>query len=116
MEVQAANEAATTEMKEPVSTTKMEEPTKGLGQVTMVDLKKHKQGKRLAEWNCQNKEKLKVQESESKLSQYYGTGAILAVGALGTLGYYVYQSKKGNVALVNPSDITLVRSHKFEME
>ena len=55
--------------------TKMEGP----GQVTAVDPKKHEQGLRVAEWNWQNRKKLKVQKSESKLSQCYGNGAVMVV-------------------------------------
>ena len=77
---QAVSKAATTKMKEPVSkaATKMEEPVseaatiKGPSRVTTVDLKKHKQGLRVAEWNHQNREKLEALKSKSKLtsSQY----------------------------------------------
>ena len=82
------------------TTTKMEGP----GKETMIDLKKHEQGMRLAEWNCQNKEKLKAEKSKSKLtsSQYYGIEAIMAVRALGVLSYYVYQSKKRGTPKVTP--------------
>ena len=56
--------------------------------------KKVEQGKRLVEWNLKNKGKLaqvaKAQESEPKLSQAYGIGAVIAVGVLGLLGYYIY--------------------------
>ena len=30
-------------------------------------------------------------------SQYYGIGAVLAVGVIGSLSYYIYQAKKGEV-------------------
>ena len=33
-------------------------------------------------------------------SQCYGIGAVLAVGVIGGLGYYVYQAKKGEVNAV----------------
>ena len=29
------------------------------------------------------------------MNQYYGIGAVIAVGVIGGLGYYIYQSKKG---------------------
>ena len=66
-----------------------------LQQVMTKDLKKVEVGKRLAEYNQRKREELandqKI-ESEPKLtsSQYYGTGAIMAVGVLGVLGYYIY--------------------------
>ena len=31
------------------------------------------------------------------MNQYYGIGAILAVGVIGGLGYYIYQTKKEEV-------------------
>ena len=65
-------------------TTKMAEQTQ-LQQVRTKDPKKVEAGKRLAEYNHRKREELaKVQkiETEPKLTlcQYYGTGAIMAVG------------------------------------
>ena len=31
----------------------------------------------------------------SRVNQYYGIGAVIAVGVIGGLGYYIYQAKKG---------------------
>ena len=46
----------------------------------------------------QKSEELKSQKSEVLTSsQYYGIGAILAVGVIGGLGYHVYQAKVNNV-------------------
>ena len=74
------------------NTTNVEEPVK----VMKKDTKKVAQGERLAESNSRKKEELtqksKAQESEPKLSQVYGVGAVIAVEALGLLGYYIYQS------------------------
>ena len=78
-----ANEAATTKMAEQTQ----------LQQVMMKDPKKVEVGKRLAEYNSRKREELaKAQKSEPKLtlSQYYGAGAIVAIGMLGILGYYIY--------------------------
>ena len=116
-----------------VTATKVEEPV----QVMTKDPKKVAAGKRLAEWNPNNKEKLtqmaKTQESEPKLtsSQAYGIGAVIAVGVLDLLGYwgvrlsgYVYQSRKGDTSK-DAIKVTLVKSievqtqrqaNKFEME
>ena len=33
-------------------------------------------------------------EVKSEVSQYYGIGAVIAVGLIGGLGYYTYQTKK----------------------
>ena len=100
------SEATTKRMKKPPpATTKMKEPvskaatTKGPSRVITVDTKKREQGLRVAEWNCQNRGKLKAQKNEPKPSQYYGTGAVMAVGALSILSYYVYQSKKKDATL-----------------
>ena len=63
--------------------------------VTVKDPKKVEQGKRLAEYKRKRREELKLQKSE--VSQYYGIGAVLAVGVIGGHGYYLYQIKKGAV-------------------
>ena len=81
-------------------------------QVTTKYPKKVEAGKKLTEYNCKKKEKLKVQKSESKqlepkitLSQYstfYGVRDVLVVGVIGCgLGYYVYNSKEGDVNTAN---------------
>ena len=67
--------------------------TKEPQRVTTKDLKKVEVGKRLAEHNYKKRE-LKAQKSEG-VNQYYGilafsTGAVLAVGVIGGLGYYIY--------------------------
>ena len=64
----------------------MAEQTK-IQQVTTIDSKKVDTGKRLAEYTCRKREELKAQKSESepKLTsiQYYGAGAVVAIGMLG---------------------------------
>ena len=67
--------------------------------------KKVEAGKRLAEYNRRKREELaKAQKIESKpkptSSQYYGAGAVMAVVALGILGYCAYRSKKGDTTKV----------------
>ena len=32
-----------------------------------------------------------------ELNQYYGIGIVLAVGVIGSLGYYIYRTKRGEV-------------------
>ena len=83
-------------------------------QVTAKDPKKVKAGKRLAEYNHRKREELKVQKSEVL------TGAVLAVGVIGSLGYYVYQAKKGEVNAVttlylisNPLRLRSLKWSKF---
>ena len=72
-----------------VTTTKVEEPD----QVIMKDPKKVAAGKTLAESNSgkiEEHEWLAKAQSESKLT-YYGAGAIVTIGALAVIGYYIYQ-------------------------
>ena len=88
-------------------------------QVTTKDPKKVEAGKRLAEYNHRKREELKAHKSEvePKLtsSTCYGIGAVLAVGVIGGLGYYLYQAKKGEVNNVVPSQ-QHPKANKFEME
>ena len=39
-------------------------------------------------------QKAKSEGPSRGVSQYYSIGAVLAVGVIGGLGYYIYQSKK----------------------
>ena len=67
--------------------------------VTTKDPKKVGAGKRLAAINHKKREAKKREEQaqleKSGMNQYYGIGAIIAVGVIGSLGYYIYRSKKG---------------------
>ena len=67
-QLQATNQVSTKMASNEVSTTNVEVSL----QVTMKDPKKIAVGKRLAEWNCNNKEKLdqaaKTQESKPMLT------------------------------------------------
>ena len=61
-------------------------------QVTMKDPKKVDAGKRLAECNRRKREEgaqLAKSQSESNLT-YYSAGAVIAVGVLGVISYYIY--------------------------
>ena len=67
--------------------------------VATKDPKKAEAGKRLAAINHKKRE-AKKREEQAQLekigvNQYYGIGAVLAVGMIGGLGYYIYRSKKG---------------------
>ena len=72
----------------------MKEPQR----VTTKNPKKVEAGKRLAESNHKKRE-VKKREEQVKLeasgvNQYYGIGAVLALGVIGGLGYYIYRTKK----------------------
>ena len=69
----------------------MKEPQR----VTTKNPKKVEAGKRLAESNHKRRETKKQAKLEaSGVNQYYGIGAVIALGVIGGLGYYIYQSKK----------------------
>ena len=65
-----------------------------LQQVTMKDPKEVEVGRCLAAHNCKKREAKKreeqVQSEKSGVNQYYGAGAVIAVGVIGGLGYYIY--------------------------
>ena len=64
--------------------------------VTTKNPKKVESGKRLAESNHKKREvKKQVKLEVSGVNQYYGIGAVLALGIIGSLGYYIYLTKKG---------------------
>ena len=69
-------------------------------QVTRRNLKKVEADKRLAAHNRRKREELKakkreeqVQTPKGELNQYYSIGVVLAVGVIGCLCYYIYQTK-----------------------
>ena len=94
-----------------VTTTKMEGP----GRVTTKDPKNVAVGKRLAEYSHKKREglaqatKAQKSESEPKLtsSQYYALGLYSCWGVRCSSGYYIHQSKKGNI-----TKVTLVHQSK----
>ena len=64
---------------------------KELQRVTTKNPKKVEAGKRLAESNRKKREAKKQSNLEaSRVNQYYGIGAVLALGVIGGLGYYIY--------------------------
>ena len=70
--------------------------TKEPQRVTTKNPKKVEAGKRLAESNRKKREVKKQAKLEaSGVNQYYGIGAVIALGVIGGLGYYIYQTKKG---------------------
>ena len=71
----------------------MKEPQR----VTTKNPKKVEAGKRLAESNRKKREVKKREQAKleaSGVNQYYGIGAVIALGVIGGLGYYIYRSKK----------------------
>ena len=84
-------------------------------------------GKRLAMHNRGRREEQRKEPAQLEKSgenQYYGIGAVLALGVIGGLGYYIYQSRKGPA----PREVTMPASqqpshpqaqqqaNKFEMD
>ena len=67
---------------------------------------------------------MKEREEQVKLevsgvNQYYGIGAVLALGVIGGLGYYIYRTKKGEQPQQNnpkPHPQTQPQTNKFEMD
>ena len=104
----------------------VQQVTKEPQQVTTKDPKKVEAGKRLAAINRKKRE-AKKREEQAKLekigvNQYYGIGAVIALGVIGGLGYYIYRSKKRQVpdrALQCPAPPQQPPSHpqtnKFEL-
>ena len=71
----------------------------------MKDPKRVEAGKRLAAISHKKREVKKREEAQNGgMNQYYGigAGAILAVGVIGGLGYYIYRTKKGEVPSRDP--------------
>ena len=107
--------------KEPEQITKEpEQITKELQRVTTKNSKKVEAGKRLAERNRKKREAKKQSKLEkSGVNQYYGIGAVLALGVIGGLGYYIYWSKKGEQPQRNnpkPHPRTQLQTNKLEMD
>ena len=64
--------------------------------VTTKNPKKVEAGKRLAESNHKKigaKKQAKLEAS--RVNQYYRIEAVIALGVIGSLGYYIYGTKKG---------------------
>ena len=82
---------------EPQQITKeLQQVMKELQRVTTKNPKKVEAGKRLAESNHKKREAKKQAKLEtSRVNQYYGIGAVLSLGVIGGLGYYIYRTKKG---------------------
>ena len=97
--------------------------TKEPQRVTTKNPKKVEAGKRLAESNRKKREVKKREEQAkfeaSRENQDYGIGAILPLGVIGGLGYYIYRSKKGEQPQQNntkPHPQAQLQTNKFEMD
>ena len=101
--------------KEPQQVTQV---TKEPRRVTTKNPKKVEVGKRLAESNRKRREAKKQAKLEaSGVNQYYGIGAVIALGVIGGLGYYIYRSKKGEQQNnPKPHPQTQPQTNKFEMD
>ena len=95
--------------------------------VTTKNPKKVEAGKRLAEHNHKKRKAKKREEQaqleKSRVSQYYGIGAVIALGVIGGLGYYIYRTKKGEQPSSNlqqnnpkPHPQAQPQTNKFEMD
>ena len=68
------------------------------------------------------KRKEQVKLEKSRANQYYGIGAVIALGVIGSLGYYIHQSKKveqpSNLQQNNPKPHSQEQpqTNKFEMD
>ena len=97
-------------------------------QVTTKNPKKVEAGKRLAESNRKKREAKKREQARLEASrnwrpvnQYYGIGAVIALGVIGGLGYYIYRTMKGEqpqgeAQQHNPKPHPQPQTNKSEME
>ena len=96
--------------------------TKEPQRVTTKNPKKVEAGKRLAESNHKKREAKKREQAKleaSGVNQYYGIGAVIALGVIGGLGYYIYRSKKGEQLQQNnpkPHPQAQPQTNKFEID
>ena len=90
--------------------------------VTTKNPKKVEAGKRLVESNHKKKEAKKQAKLEARgnwrpVNQYYGIGAVIVLGVIGGLGYYIYRTKKvEQTQRNNPKPHPQPQTNKFEMD
>ena len=99
---------------------KVQRVTKEPQRVTTKNPKKVEAGKRLAESNHKKREAKKQAKLEtSRVNHNYGVGAVIALGVIGGLGYYVYRTKKGEQPQQKnpkPQPQTQPQTNKIEMD
>ena len=101
---------------------KAQQVTKEPQRVTTKNPKKVEAGKRLAESNCKKREVKKREQAKleaSGVNQYYRIGAVIVLGVIGGLGYYIYRSKRGEQPKQNnpnSHDQTQLQTNKFEID
>ena len=104
----------------------VQQVTKELQRVTTKDPKKVEAGKRLAAINHKKREEqTQLEKTEGGVNQYYGIGAVIALGVISCLGYYIYHTKKGeqssnpqqNNPKPRPQALAIyLQTNKFEMD
>ena len=105
----------------------MQQITKEPQRVTTKNPKKVEAGKRLAESNRKKREAKKQAKLEASgvllwnyyYYYYYGIGAVLALGVIGGLGYYIYRTKNVEQPQRNnpkPHPQMQPQTNKFEMD
>ena len=113
-------------MKEPQQVTQVMKEPQQAQRVTTKNPKKVEMGKRLAAHNHKKREEQRKEQEQlekSGANQYYDIGAILALGVIGGLGYYIYQSRKGPTprevmmpASQQPHPQAQAQTNKFDMD
>ena len=90
--------------------------------VTTKNPKKVEVGKRLAAHNRKRREEQRKEQAQLEkrgVNQYYGIEAVLALGVIGGLGYYIYRTKKREVPNnppQQPHPQVQPQTNKFEMD
>ena len=70
----------------------------------------------------EREKQVKLEKTSSGVNQYYRIWAVIALGVIGGLGYYIYRSKKGGWGEEQPSNPQQnnpkphPQSNKFEMD
>ena len=98
-------------MKEPQQVTKNPKKVEAGKRLAAINHKKREAKKR--------EEQVQLERTTSGINQYYGIGAVIALRVIGSLGYYIYWSKKGGQGEEQPSNLQRndpLKTNKFEMD